>query len=160
MNNTFFENIHTLEDLRKQYRILLKQFHPDNGGDEEIVKKINIEYKVLFEHLKRFSPEGNESTSAYDKDVDNAIRTALNAIIHLNINIEICGSWIWVTGNTYQSKEELKTNGFKWSKNKKAWYWHSGEFIKFSKKTCSLNFIREKYGSEEIKTYKQEYIGA
>ena len=27
---TYFKNVNTLEELRKQYKELLKQFHPDN----------------------------------------------------------------------------------------------------------------------------------
>lgn len=40
-------------------------------------------------------------------------------IINFNINIEICGSWIWVSGNTYGCKTELKQNGFHWASKKK-----------------------------------------
>ena len=32
----YFENINTLEDLRKQYKDLLKKHHPDNGKRVEI----------------------------------------------------------------------------------------------------------------------------
>ena len=32
----YFINVNTLEELRKQYKELLKKFHPDNGGSEEI----------------------------------------------------------------------------------------------------------------------------
>ena len=46
--NTYFKNVQTLEELRKQYKVLLKKYHPDNGnGSEEITKAINIEYERL-----------------------------------------------------------------------------------------------------------------
>lgn len=32
------------------------------------------------------------------------------------------GSWIWITGNTFKHREELKECGFKWSGSRKAWY--------------------------------------
>lgn len=32
MNNKYFAGIKTVEELRKRYRELLKQYHPDNGG--------------------------------------------------------------------------------------------------------------------------------
>jgi hypothetical protein len=38
------------------------------------------------------------------------------------ITAEIVGSWLWVYGDTYAIKEELKTMGFSWSKGKKKWY--------------------------------------
>lgn len=37
--NKYFAEIKTVEELRKRYRELLKQYHPDNGGNEETMKK-------------------------------------------------------------------------------------------------------------------------
>lgn len=162
-NTSYFQNITNLDDLRKQYKILLKKYHPDNGGDEESIKIINVEYEALFNDLRRFDSKGYKSTSndfKYDYMADTTLRNILESIITMDVNIEVCGSWIWVTGNTYSVRNNLKSKGLRFSKNKKAWYWHDKEFVKFSKKSCSLDFIREKYGSEEIKTYKQKYIGA
>jgi len=36
--NKYFENIRTLEELRKQYKELLKLHHPDNGCSSFISK--------------------------------------------------------------------------------------------------------------------------
>ena len=36
--NKWFAGVTTIEELRRRYRELLKQFHPDNGGDEETKK--------------------------------------------------------------------------------------------------------------------------
>ena len=42
---TYFKDVQTLEELRKQYKVLLKKYHPDNGnGSEEITKAINMKY--------------------------------------------------------------------------------------------------------------------
>ncbi len=30
--NTYFKNVQTLDELRKQYKDLLKKYHPDNSG--------------------------------------------------------------------------------------------------------------------------------
>ena len=49
---TYFKNIETLEQLRKAYKDLLKKHHPDNGGSEETMKAINVEYEQLFKILK------------------------------------------------------------------------------------------------------------
>ena len=50
---TYFNNPKTLEELRKQYKNLLKKYHPDNvGGSEEATKDINNEYEALFKALK------------------------------------------------------------------------------------------------------------
>ena len=48
----YFVNANTLEQLRKQYKELLKKFHPDNGGSEDVMKAVNVEYDKLFKVLK------------------------------------------------------------------------------------------------------------
>ena len=149
----YFHNINTLEELRTAYRALLKKFHPDNGGSEEATKEINLEYEKLFQILKNRS--GADQETKYNTQEDENLREVLQQIINLNVNIEICGSWIWVSGNTYPVKESLKAAGFKFSKNKKAWYWHSGEYTRRGKKV-SLDYIRNKYGSETVKESREE----
>lgn len=47
MDVKYFPNIKTLEELKREYRKLGKQFHPDNGGNEDSFKKINHEYNLL-----------------------------------------------------------------------------------------------------------------
>jgi len=42
--DTYFKDINTLEELRKQYKELLKKYHPDNDGDVAIVQEVNAEY--------------------------------------------------------------------------------------------------------------------
>lgn len=44
----YFKNVISFENLKEQYKTLLKVNHPDNGGDEEITKEINIEFDALF----------------------------------------------------------------------------------------------------------------
>ena len=75
----------------------------------------------------------------------------IDKIINFDIDIEICGSWIWVSGNTFNCKDKLKEIGFKWAKAKKKWYWQQGEYTRKSKKTFSMDEIREMHGSETVK---------
>lgn len=44
----YFKNVKSFEDLKSQFRNLLKENHPDNGGDAEKMKEINVEYDALF----------------------------------------------------------------------------------------------------------------
>ena len=43
-----FKNIKSYDNLKTQYKALLKANHPDNGGDLETMKEINVEYDALF----------------------------------------------------------------------------------------------------------------
>lgn len=161
----YFKDVTTLEELRKQYKNLLKKFHPDCGGSEEDCKAINLEYEKLFqwlkihgESVKNNTGNGEKKTGKSDFDTvkDAALRAVLARIIHLDgIEIEICGSWIWVTGNTYPVKEQLKESCFNWSKAKKSWYWAgTDDFQRTRKHGTSMEYIRNKYGSETVKTEK------
>ena len=120
--NTYFKNVQTLEELRKQYKDLLKKYHPDNGGSEETTKAINIEYERLFKILKNNhdsrqhntrsnNTTGNKESSydnmKYDFAEDSLLREMLQKVIHFSdITIEIIGNWIWISGNTYQYRTE------------------------------------------------------
>ena len=158
---TYFKNVETLEELRKQYKELLKQYHPDNpNGSTDATQEINSEYDTLFKALKdrhESKTTDNEKTNynnmKYDFKEDAKLREVLQQIINFeNINIEIVGCWIWVDGNTYEYKDNLKTLGFRWAREKKKWYFHTEAFRKRSRKKLSMDDIRNYYGSTEVKT--------
>ena len=37
---TYFQNIHSLADLKKEYRRLALQHHPDKGGDTAVMQPV------------------------------------------------------------------------------------------------------------------------
>ena len=111
----YFNNINTLEDLRKQYKELLKIHHPDNGGNVADMQEINAAYDQLFKGLKDKHDSKTESSTKessyenmkYDFTEDTMLREMLNKIIGFTgITIEVCGSWIWVF-NSYNFRKEL-----------------------------------------------------
>ena len=142
---TYFRNVNTLEELRKQYKELLKQYHPDNpNGSTEATQAINAEYDRLFKVLKDKHESKQTSTDGakadfnankYDFEADEKLREVLQKIINFaNINIEIVGCWLWVDGDTYPYRNDLKEIGFKWASEKKKWYFHTDPFRKRSKR--------------------------
>lgn len=163
----YFKNVNTLEELRKQYKELLKKHHPDNaGGSTKACQEINAEYDKLFKVLKNKHESKASSTSkaadrkesaynsnVYDWENDKTLCEVLQKIISFKgIEIEIVGAWIWLSGNTYSYKKELKEIGFKWASQKKQWYFHTEAFRKRSKKTLSMEDIRNYYGSTRVQT--------
>lgn len=153
---TYFTNVNTLDELRSQYKTLLKRFHPDQpDGSGDATKAINAEYERLFKRIKEnhTSAEKTAQNAKYDATEDALLREMLNKIINLaGINIEIIGQWLWLSGNTYQYRKELKELGFKFAGQKKMWYWHSEAFRKKSRKKLSINDIRNYYGSTAVAT--------
>ena len=172
----YFKGLNNLQELRKQYRDLLKKFHPDNGGNVADMQEINAEYDKLFKVLKNThegKAKGNSKAETengakssyndnmYDWENDKALREALEKIIAFEgIEIEIAGQWIWVSGNTYNYKKELKEIGFKWASQKKQWHFHTEIFRKKSRKSLSMDEIRGYYGSTKVQTTQRELLEA
>lgn len=148
----FFSNVKTLDELKKLYRELAQKLHPDKGGSTEDMKALNAEYDEVFKRVKNFrTAASGEVYESENAEAPEDFREVIEKIIMLNIKIEICGSWIWVTGNTYPVRGQLKEAGFYWSKNKSAWYWHSPENASRSRKRMSLDEIRAFHGSQVVK---------
>lgn len=66
------------------------------------------------------------------------------------IIIELCGSWVWVSGETREHKDEIKAAGCFWAKKKGMWYWRCAKDAHHGKSHASMAGIRRKYGSERI----------
>ena len=167
----WFNGCKSIEDVKKMYRKLCMQYHPDlhaTESDKEkyetAMKEINAEYDIMFERYKNI--HATESTKANDSTESNAgaynadetpemFRDIINGLIHCDgVQIDIVGSWVWLTGNTFAHKDTIKGLGFKWASKKKAWYWHSGEYSSRHSK-MTLDEIKNKYGCQSVKTSKQ-----
>lgn len=154
-----FKNIQTIEEAKKLYRELAKLNHPDKGGDLAIMQEINNEYDfVCSKILKGENLNAEDFNEAWSNI--NLFRDKINAIINVpGIQIEIAGSWIWVTGETKFVKELLKEAGFFWASKKLAWFWRP-ESAAGGRGNLSLDEVRAKYGStkvtgENFKGFKQ-----
>lgn len=144
----WFKSVTTLEELRTEYKELLKQYHPDNGGDLHIMQEINAEYEVVFVMLKQQATASSESAEQASEE-DTALRAVLNEIISFDMEIEIIGSWVWCF-NCYAYKDKLKALGFKYAPKKQAWTWHYGEYSRYHNGEISIDDIRAKYGSQRV----------
>ncbi len=72
---------------------------------------------------KRNRPEPTQQDYTDAAAVDERIRAAIEKIITLEgLEIEICGLWVWVGGNTRPYKHELKATGYSWALNKGKWF--------------------------------------
>lgn len=67
----YFQNIHNLADLKKEYRRLALQHHPDKGGDTAVMQQVNIEFERLFEKWKDCTSASANSTG-YEYDYSGA----------------------------------------------------------------------------------------
>lgn len=151
MKTSFFKNVSNLEDLRKEYRRLAFLFHPDRGGDTATMQQINAEYEYLSDNLIFSNESFDQERKDYEYQVSEDMKQKINDLINLQgITLEIIGSWLWVTGLTYPVREKLKQSGFCFSHNKVAWFYHSGEYRKKSRRRFELDDIRGMFGSQII----------
>lgn len=105
---TYFHNITSLSDLKKQYRELVKNNHPDKGGDIAVMQAINNE----FEHLYNIWKDRKETadTTGYANDYEGA--TAKQYTQHV---YEEYG-WTGSRRDRSYTRKELKVIFAKWLK--------------------------------------------
>jgi DnaJ-class molecular chaperone len=149
----YFVSVSTIEELKKEYKRLAKQYHPDLNRDTDttkIMQDINNEYEQLFEMLKdsKTDKQGHNSHGNY-RDVVNEL------VKYDSITIDIIGSWVWVYGDSYSIKDSLKSLGFRWSGSNKKWYWTEQEITK-KKKAMTYDYKKKKYGIETVQTAKKK----
>ena len=121
----YFEGCFTLDALKARYRIMAKELHPDlhpELGDEPM-KELNAQFERLSERLSHVAADGRTEATAEQAeqaraDAD-AYRAVIMQIIHLaGLEIELCGAWLWVSGETRAHKDALKAAGLRWSAKK------------------------------------------
>ena len=108
----YFENVKTLDELKKQYRRLAMKYHPDMGGSTETMQQINAEHDALFEMLKK---QHNASADEYHQTTETAaeFRDIIDFLMKFDdLEVELVGSWVWCGGNTKPHKDDLKVAGF------------------------------------------------
>lgn len=150
----YFAACTTLEALKREYRRLCMIHHPDRGGDTATMAAVNDEYDEAFRRIQS-GHTTQQATETHEADeAPEAFRAVISRLVILaSINIEICGSWVWVTGNTYPNREALKAAGLRYSKGKAAWYWKPEGSRSKARRQYSLDEIRDLHGSERIRTH-------
>jgi len=148
--NRYFDGCRDEQEIKSRYRDLAKQHHPDLGGDAEIMKAVNNAYEAALKGAYRRAGMDEAKVNArWAMDEEIAVMAMKVLRLKKELHVELCGVWLWITGNTYAAKEELKAFGCRFSGPKKAWYWHREEDgqDKWHKRAISLEEIRARYGS-------------
>ena len=136
----------TTDDIKLAYRKACALYHPDrNPAGLEMMKLVNAAYSALDGYIAT-NCEADENTN-YGEEINNA----LNKIINLGLDIELCGSWVWVSGETYPHRAILKEAGFKWAPKKEMWHFRPAEYKSSGRGSWDIEKIREKHGSVGIK---------
>lgn len=143
----YFEPCQNIDELKAMFRNLCKLHHPDRGGDTATMQAVNIEYAYIVAHLDTFFYCHDKEKQTWDLTLFAQI---IEKIERLPVEIELIGSWLWVSGNTYPYKKELKESGLMFAPVKKVWYYRPEEFKSNSHESVPLDDIRHKYESTRI----------
>ncbi len=137
----------SFEEVKKAWREQAKKYHPDICAQgDHMMKLINNAYAFL----KKLNYPLLKITLECDNSFEK-INNAIAMIISLEgLIIEVCGSWVWVSGDTKRHKKELKEAGFNYAAKKKMWSL-SPEKKRFRKRQWGMEEIRDRFGSEIVR---------
>lgn len=70
----YFKNVKSFEELKTLYRTLLKENHPDNGGELETMQEINVQFDIAFKIWKDRAIKANTITEEEKKETAETTR--------------------------------------------------------------------------------------
>ena len=147
----YFNSCTTIADIKKLYRQLCSKNHPDRGGDLEVMKAVNVEYKEVLQNFDGKVEQGSDGkahTYTYNENIEEELMVKINELLALNlsdIEIDLIGTWLWISGNTKQCKEQLKALKCKWHSKRKVWFFSMQKKTRYNKK-ASLSDLAASYG--------------
>ena len=150
----------TLKEVKTAYRRACKEYHPDhNPGGLEMMKSINLAYDCLKEHLSNnetIELKLEESVSKFGDE----LMAVINALSDTDLILELCGSWLWISGPTKAHKELLKTLKCKWAPKKKLWYYRPEDYRSRARKQYDMDDIRARHGSQSVRGQAKRKLSA
>ncbi len=138
------------EAIKTAYRKACIKYHPDrNPAGLEMMKAVNVAYQFL--HDIDYNGAERPINEEVNSDFGEELNAAINAVISLaGITIEVCGAWVWLTGDTKAHKDTIKNAGYWWAKKKAAWYFRPPDHKSRNKGDWDLDKIRDTYGSSTV----------
>ena len=143
--------------VKATYKKLCSKYHPDrNPSGLEMMKSINVAYSALKDQTLKIEENFND-VEAFDEDLSDAI----NAVIDLEgVEVEVCGSWVWLTGDTKAHKDAIKKAGYFWASKKKSWFFRPANYKSVSRGTYSMDKIRATHGTTQVRRTEKPRLSA
>lgn len=148
MRTGYFTQCKTLDKAKKLYYKLALELHPDKGGE-------TADFQAMLNQFHAFRPTEEKYQGEAAEWNSRAYSSIVNDLLNIpGIIVAICGSWIWLQGDTKPVKEQIKAidcgdfmkRGF--SRNKLQWYFSPVGYRKSSNKKMSFGQIASLYGYE------------
>ena len=144
MKNNLFYGCTSAAEVQLRFDELSKVFN----GQDEMLNTIKAEYSTLMSVLTESKPV--EAVKDETPTLSDIIKNLQERVNPEGLRLEIVGKWLWLSGATFAVKEALKELGFRYSPDKKSWYWRSDEDRSTNEKPIPLEMIREKFGSQQV----------
>ena len=151
MKTAYFASVRTLDELKREYRRLAMLHHPDRGGDTATMQAINAAYADALDRLQRQHNASADADHQRTEAPEEYIRI-IGLLLRLDgLDIELCGAWLWIGGETRRHKDALKAAGCRWASKKHLWYWHPSDMAPSRNRSeYTIDRIRQKYGSTAV----------
>lgn len=139
----------TLDMCKDAYRKACKKYHPGiNPAGTEMMKALNLAWECL--QKLDWNRQVNNVENV-DINYGDELNKFINTIITLEgIMIEVCGAWVWLSGNTKPYKDIIKAAGASWASKKSMWYFRPKEWKKSNHSEWEMEKIRAKFGSQGV----------
>ena len=142
--------ISDIDSLKKEYFKLAKKYHPDAGGTTAQMQQLVSEYENLLKKLLQGSSLNNEQ-KANELQLDEAMRAVIDQLIGLEgLDVQIVGKWIWIGGQTYPVRNELKKAGLIFIKKQGVPYWVYKGVESKGRGDLTYEEIKTKYGAKKV----------
>ena len=154
----WFFGCKTEQEIKKKFHELMMVHHPDRGGSLQTCQEIVGQYHEVLRSCQYTGTEynGERQTYRYEENREKEFEEAVNWAMTLSFcQVELIGTWLWITGKTYLIKDILKDKGFHWASKKSAWCFHVGLWRR-NKKRFELDDLRTKYGYEILKEQEEQ----
>lgn len=154
----YFAHLHTVEEIKKEFRRLAMENHPDRGGDTATMQEIIEQYHAALKGCdKQTSKDADNRPHTYnysqplEQEIVNKIDELIRAgVASANVEIWLIGTWVWIVGDTKPIKETLKKSGCTYHGKRQCWYWQNdGHAHRFSRK-ASMSDLAQKYGAAQF----------
>jgi len=165
MNANYFQGCYSVASIKTIYRKLAFQFHPDVNPDidESFMKEINNQYHAALKSANGQSTtddDGRRHEYKYNYDVEQSLIDKIRELLSINmenVNIELVGTWIWLSGNTKPYREALKQAKCRWHAKRLMWYYQNSTY-KHHYCDCNFDDLKMKYGYQSADNFREQSI--
>jgi hypothetical protein len=157
----YFQGCSTVAEIKVQYKKLAFQYHPDLGGDVEIMKDLNNQYEKALKGCNGQTTQGSDGKDhvyKWDEETERKLVEIIDKLLSLQmsgVGISLIGIWVWITGDTKPHREQLKEMGCKWHATRGCWYYKPYESRHWGS-SASLEDLAKTYGKTDVENLKKK----